>query len=133
VDSPDLPRIAHKSDWVTAKAIVALGWPTVQPLIPHLLEWTQDGNWPVAHVLSPFLASIGKYILPEIRAVLNQTDDAEWKWFCIWDIIRLMDRATAMELRPELERLAYRPSTRDKGGEVDQITREVLCAFDQQG
>jgi hypothetical protein len=127
----DLSRIRHKSDLENAKALVALGYPAVQPLVRHMLEWIQDGNWPVAHVLEPFLASIGRPILKEIREILTQPEDAEWKWFCIVGVLRRMDRDVVSELRPEIERLAFHPSRVDQNGEVDQVARQLLEAMDK--
>jgi hypothetical protein len=131
MDQDGLPRIRDKFDIANAKALAALGYPAVKPMVPHLLEWIQDGNWPVAHVVAAFLASLGSQILPEIRAVLAHPSDAEWKWFCIKDVLAHMEPAAVRELRPELERLAFSPSERDKGGEVDQVARELLAALDR--
>ena len=127
-----LPRIRHKSDIESAHALVALGYPAVAPRLPHLLEWVQDGNWPVAKALAPFLAAIGRPILPAAREVLRQTDDPSWKWFLIEDVLTRMDPAAVRELRPDLERLAFAPSDRDRDEQVDQVAREVLAALDAE-
>jgi hypothetical protein len=91
----------------------------------------QDGNWPVAKALAPFLASIGRPILPAIRAVLAQPDDAGWKWFVIEDVLARMDPAAARELRPDLERLGFAPSDQDRTEQVDEVARALLAALDR--
>ena len=72
----------EKGDTERAEAIVALGYPAVAPILPDLIEWLQDCNWPVAHVLSPFLAQIGLPLLPPVRAVLA-TNDYQWKYWVL--------------------------------------------------
>ena len=40
-----IPR--NKHDLRRARVLVALGYPAVAPVLPELLEWLQDLNWPV--------------------------------------------------------------------------------------
>src|SRR4051794_23281462 len=54
----------NKFDLKRAQAAVEVGYPAVAPILPELLEWLQDYNWPVAHILAPFLASIGEPLVP---------------------------------------------------------------------
>ena len=118
-----LPR--HKSDSEYARAIVALGYPAVAPVLPELLEWLQDCNWPISGQISTFLASIGEPVVPHIRNVFSGNDGI-WKYWCITALIRKMPRALAEELRPDLVRLAFQPSADDHSQEVDEQAREAL-------
>jgi hypothetical protein len=93
----------HKSDWERAEAIVRLGYPAVVPILPQLLEWIQDYNWPVAHVLFPFLASIGEPLAPYVRDVLA-TNDTIWKAWIMG--IVAASPPLAASLQAELQRLA---------------------------
>jgi hypothetical protein len=52
-----LPRDKHDTD--SAAALVSLGWEAVLPVVPEIMEWVQDSNWPVARVFSPFLVEAG--------------------------------------------------------------------------
>ena len=56
-----------KSDIARAQTIVAQGDPAVAPVLPELIEWLQDGNWPVSIVIGRFLASLGTVILNDVR------------------------------------------------------------------
>jgi hypothetical protein len=47
----------NKGVLAAAQAAIDIGYPGVAPILPQLLEWLQDYNWPVAHMLAPFLAS----------------------------------------------------------------------------
>jgi hypothetical protein len=59
----------HKADLERAEAAVRAGYPVVAPVLGRLIEWLQDCNWPVAHVLTPFLQSIGTPLVPHSRHV----------------------------------------------------------------
>ncbi len=114
----------NKIDMARAEAIVALGYPVVAPILPELIEWLQDCNWPVATVLSPFLSGIGLPLLPHIRHVLS-TDDEIWKY---WVLSRLVGPSPPLiaALRAELEQLAERPTVNQVAEELDVMAREIL-------
>jgi len=125
LESPALVP-AHKLDIARAEAAVAAGYPAVAPLLPALLEWLQDMNWPVAQVLAPFLAGIGAPLETEIRVILGTTDFV-WKYWIIQNVI-----AESPELRhlfrSELERLATWPSAQERSEELNEVAREALRA-----
>jgi hypothetical protein len=114
----------HKSDIERAERCIALGYPAVAPIIPDLLEWMQDYNWPVAQVLAPFLATIGEPLLTEIRRILA-TDDDVWKY---WILIRIVATSPALaeQLRPELSRLAQFPTRTEMEEELHIHAQEIL-------
>ncbi len=118
-----LPR--HKSDSEHTRAIVALGYPAVAPVLPELLEWLQDCNWPISGSISIFLASIGEPVIPHIRHVFGGNDGI-WKYWCIAALIRKMPRALAETLRSDLMQLAYHPTANDRSEQVDEQAREAL-------
>ncbi len=93
--------------------------------MPQLLEWLQDYNWPVAHVLAPFIAGIGDPIAPYLRPIFDG-DDLLWKY---WIISAVLDRAplTVVELfRPDLERLVEDPTPREAEEELPEVAKPVL-------
>lgn len=113
-----------KLDTDRAEQVVAAGYPAVEPILPELLEWIQDCNWPVAQVIAPFLATIGMPLLPHIRAVLA-TDDVMWKYWVIGYLLKNSpELATA--LREELTRYANSPTPEESEVELDQIAKGVL-------
>ncbi len=123
---PDLEAIlpSDKIETEKAEAIVALGFPAVAPVLPLLVEWMQDMNWPVAQTLQPFLASIGAPLAPHIRHVL-ETDDDIWKYWVVRCVVGESDEL-AQVLKPELLRLASLPTPGEADEEVDQMAREIL-------
>ena len=128
MDVPDLglrsqlPK--HKRDLQAARAIVTRGFPAVAPVLPELLEWLQDCNWPVAHVLAPFLATIGLPLLPDIRQVL-QTDDNQWKYWVLGEVVGQCPEL-AVALRDELTRLATAPTPLEVSDELHLVAQEIL-------
>jgi hypothetical protein len=119
---------AHKADLERAQAAVRAGYPEVEPILGELVEWLQDYNWPVAHVLAPFLASLGAPLAPHISRVF-QTDDCLWKYWVIIFLVRSLPEDAAAGFRPELERLCHTPQPNEKEEELDQQARKVLEHF----
>ena len=107
-----------------AEALVALGFPTVEPALPNLLEWVQDGNWPVAGVFLPFLASVGAPLAVHVRHVF-QTDDEQWKYFVLCNIVG-ESRELALALVVDLERLAESPSQGELNEGLNVLANELL-------
>jgi hypothetical protein len=99
---PPLPN--DKCDVREAEELIACGYPAVEPVVPRLLEWIQDSNWPVARVLAPFLATVGAALVPHAQRILNGDDDT-WKYFLVQDVAAKSAELTVL-LRPDLERLA---------------------------
>ena len=121
-----VPRGKHDVD--RARAAVEAGYPAVGPILGELIEWLQDYNWPVAYVLEPFLRSIGEPLVPHIWHVLR-SDDEIWKYWVISLLITGLPPQVAAEFRPELERLAYEPTERERREELDEQARDALDAF----
>ncbi|HEX9002117.1 MAG TPA: DUF5071 domain-containing protein [Blastocatellia bacterium] len=125
--SPSKPRELlpkDKFDLERATALVSTGYPTVAPILPDILGWLQDGNWPVAKVLAPFLASIGAPLAEEIRRIL-QTQDHLWKY---WVLLRVIAHSSelATTLHPELLKIAESNPVDKDEKEVKAIAREIL-------
>jgi hypothetical protein len=111
-----------------ASALVEVGFPAVEKVMPQILEWLQDVNWPVGRVFQPFLVSIGRPLAPHIRVVLTGQDDG-WKYSLLMAVVA-QSSELAHALRPELERIASNPSPSESKEEVDQVALEILEALD---
>lgn len=115
----------NKSDIAAAKRAVALGWPGVQPVISELLEWIQDYNWPCAHTLAPFLASIGTPLAPYLRPIF-EGDDELWKYWVIDAVLANAPGELVEEFTPLLVRIADHPTPRERTEELDQVAAAAL-------
>jgi hypothetical protein len=52
-----LPKNSHDADG--ARALVALGYPALAPVLPHLFQWLETSGSDVELVLRPFFAELG--------------------------------------------------------------------------
>ncbi|MBW3625575.1 MAG: DUF5071 domain-containing protein [Armatimonadetes bacterium] len=121
-----LPRDKH--DVERARALVSCGYPAILPVLPELMEWMQDMNWPVTHeVIAPILKSIGAPLIPEIRRIL-QSDDETWKYWILTDTVRHSPE-TAREMKKDLELIAAQEPANIDEECVREITVEILEAL----
>ncbi|HKO54042.1 MAG TPA: DUF5071 domain-containing protein [Polyangiaceae bacterium] len=117
-----------KSDLERARAAVEVGYPAVAPVLGELVGWLQDYNWPVAHVLVPFLQSIGAPLVPHIWHVLRSDDDV-WKYWVISLLIPSLSENAAATFRQELVRLSRHPRPTERGEMLDEEATVVLEHF----
>src|SRR5215213_9584323 len=111
----------NKFDTDRAEQAVAAGYPAVEPILPELLEWIQDSNWPVARVLAPFLGSIGTPLIPHIRKSLA-TDDTLWTYSTLIYLVQ-GSRDVAAALLEDLQRYASSPSSDEIAEGPDDVAR----------
>lgn len=105
------------------RAIIA-GYPGVESVVPSLLEWLQDMNWPVAQTLAPFLASIGEPLIPHLKKIF-ETDDKIWK---AWVISQIVEESPplAAHFRDYLEKLANHERHDEDDEWLSDNARKVL-------
>jgi hypothetical protein len=113
-----------KFDTGRAEQVVAAGYPAIEPILPELLEWIQDCNWPVARILAPFLGTIGAPLIPYIRKILA-TDDTMWKYWTLSYLVQGSPDVVAA-LRDDLERYASSPTPDEAANELDEVARDIL-------
>jgi Domain of unknown function (DUF5071) len=118
-----------KHDTEQAEAIVALGYPAIAPLLPDMLEWLQDRNWPVGLVFKPFLVSLGPVIGPHVREILAKSDEF-WKYSVVVDVVA-RSPTLARELLPELRRLADQPTEGELAEGLPDEATAILKAIIQ--
>jgi hypothetical protein len=117
-----IPR--NKGDFDRAHAVVALGYPAVEPILPELLRWLRDMNWPITRVLGAFLAGIGAPLAPYLRRILSG-DDGTWKYWIIGSVIGA-NRELFELFKDDLQRMANNPTPEERTEEIDQQAREIL-------
>ena len=113
---------SDKFDVKTAQAISASG----NPPEAVLLEWIQDLNWPVAHILAPFLASSGAAIAPGIREVLCANDET-WKYSVLIGVVAESAELKVI-LRSDLERIRDTPTRGEEAEGLPSLAIEILGA-----
>ena len=118
-----LPR--DKYDTLAVDQLAELDYPIISPVLPDLIKWLQDANWPVARPISDLLVKIEKPVVPLLLEVLKG-DDAIWKYWCLELVVRRLPFDVVAALYPELQRLAQCPSDSDRQEEVDVSANSLL-------
>lgn len=75
------------------------------PLVPELLSWLQDINWPVAAPVAAVLVGVGEPLIPHLRPILKSDDDM-WIYWVLQNVVAALPVALQQQLEPELQALA---------------------------
>ena len=116
-----------KHDTATARAAVQAGYPAIAPVLPELMAWLQDYNWPVAKVLAPFLATLGIALLPQVQAVLV-SDDLIWKRWVLLCVVSQSEEL-AQAVSAELLRLAHAATSSEQEEDLEEIALGIVEQF----
>ena len=122
-----LPKDKHDDAAITH--ISTLPESSIAPLIPALLTWLQDINWPIAGPAKSFLLKYPHLLIAPVLEVLLGEDD-EWKHNCLVYLVDEMPREQQQAFRPVMERIAKSPTTGEKEFESDEIARDILESLD---
>jgi hypothetical protein len=104
-----------KFDLQVIQELEKLSFEQLAPIIPNLLEWLQDMNWPVAKPIANVLEPFVDRMIPNIIKILK-SDDTLWK---LWILISLLRKTTNPNVIIEITRLAKYPSREEIENEVD--------------
>jgi hypothetical protein len=117
-----------KFDEEAAKKLLQYSYEEIKPIVPQLLEWIQDGHWPVAEHVRKFLKTIHSNITPEIILILKDNDE-QWKYQCI----RTFGfNAKDILLKKEIERIALSPTQGEIEDDVHVIALETMNSWQVQ-
>ncbi|TVY50755.1 hypothetical protein LCER1_G006221 [Lachnellula cervina] len=115
-DKHDSPAIAHLS---------TLPESAIAPLVPELLTWIQDINWPISALAARFLLQYPHLLVVPVRGILLG-DDGEWKHNCLVYLVDEMPLEQQRVLRSAVERIAESPTGGDREFESDEVARIIL-------
>ncbi|MBN9216763.1 MAG: DUF5071 domain-containing protein [Mesorhizobium sp.] len=118
-----IPRNKHDLDAIIA--IQEAGYPAIAPILDELMEWTADGNWPVAGPLARFLSTLGEPVVDPILRVLRG-DDPTFKYSCLVGIVSALPIETLRALESDLRRLTVNPSPENKAEAVHEEAEAAL-------
>lgn len=119
-----IPKDKFDSDAV--KRAAALGYPDLNPILPDLLVWLQDINWPVAPEVAVLLSDAGTAIAPHVNAILNSTD-GPWKYWVLSELGASLNGNVWSLIEADVKRLAETPTPDDRDEEVHLVAAEVLA------
>lgn len=98
----------------------------VLPLLPSLLEWIQDMNWPVARGVLELLLTFPEEIVPHVQNVLTLSDDDSWKYFILNHLVNYLPIESRMQFKEYLTRVAEAPTESELYEELNEIAKEIL-------
>lgn len=97
----------------------------LEPLLPDLLEYTQDMNWPVASGVVEILLTFPKEIVSHVQAILSSNDD-NWKWFILHFLVIKLPVESQVQFKQYLIRVAQTPTQNEITEELDEIAKEIV-------
>lgn len=118
-----LPR--HKFDNDRVAMIKKMDRDKILPLLPYLLEWIQDMNWPVAPSVLELLLTFPEDIVPHVQDILS-SDDESWKWFILNFLVIDLPVESRVQFREYLTKVAETPTHNELAEELDEIAKEIL-------
>ena len=118
-----LPR--NKFDFKRMNYIKKMDRSEIRPLLPGLMEWLQDLNWPIATEVVELLLTFPNEIVPLVKDVLA-TNDPVWKYWCLECVVKGLPVELRTQFKVDLERLIEKPTPDEKLEELDQLANEIL-------
>ena len=99
----------------------------IMPILPALLEWMKDMNWPIAREMPMLLSKHQKVLIPYIiEALRPEQSECDWKTFIIWKLLPLLDKEYLSMLKISLERIAESPTRGEEYEQTNIAARELL-------
>lgn len=117
-----------KFDFAPFPELMEISEEEVKPILPDLLYWIADMNWPIAIEMVKVLARFPDSVIPLIKELLKPTEkDEDWKYFVITDLIPALPAESQELLAQSINRILNVPTD----GEVDCGVWEVVKDYKQ--
>ena len=110
-----------KFDLETVEKLKQYSFEDIEPIIPDLLEWLQDMNWPVSQPIAAFLLPFSEEIAPEIVKILKGKDEM-WKY---WILVTFGKNIKNKWVVQEITRIAENPTQDEIDHELNMIANEI--------
>ena len=117
-----------KFDIKTAEKLIGYSYDQVQPIVPELLTWIQDMNWPVARPVADYLQSISENLSNDIVEILKGNDD-QWKYWCIQIFGISSNKLPSKAVIEEIRRIADNPTRSEISEEVQERAIEFISGL----
>lgn len=100
----------------------------IRDLIPQLLEWMQDMNWPQAPLIADYFSPYINEIQEELISILKSNDEM-WKYWILHGLILHSEITPSQKILLEVKRVYLNASKQEKEEEVDVIAKEILKKY----
>lgn len=99
----------------------------IAPILPMLLTWIQDMNWPVARDVLSVLSLHQCALTPFVIDILSpDAKDDIWKYWIINCLMPLFSKENREAILPSIKRIADTPTENEKIEEVDEAAIHFL-------
>jgi hypothetical protein len=119
----------NKHDLAAVNAAACLGFPAINPILPQLLAWLQDANWPVAAPIFVLLGQSGPEIAPHLISILR-SDDAVWAYWIMDQLVSHLPAGTRALIADDIARIAANPTPAQRHEQVDLAAQRVVAQRD---
>lgn len=110
-----------KFDFETVEKLTQYSFEDIEAIVPDLLEWLQDINWPISQPIAEFLIPFSEKIAPEILKILKGKDEI-WKYWILTTFGKNIKNELVLE---EINRIAKNPTQDEIDEEVNEIANEI--------
>ncbi|MCS7462724.1 DUF5071 domain-containing protein [Paenibacillus doosanensis] len=118
----------HKFDFERIALLKTQSLDAIRSLIPELLKWLQDGNWPIFTEIQSVLLPFDRELVPHLRTILK-LNDGDWKYFLLMGLVRRLSEEALLDLKQDIMDIAHTPTTSDRDSGADEIAKELLDAI----
>lgn len=95
-----------KNYWRNAAIVLKkIGYPRVKSIIPELLEWIQDMNWPGAQEIVDLLITVDDEVVPYVKKVLR-SGDGIWIIWLLTEVVSNWDKDLKKQIKDDLYKLS---------------------------
>jgi hypothetical protein len=111
-----------KFDLETVEKLKQHSFKDIEPIVPDLLEWLQDMNWPISKPIAAFLLRFAEEIAPEIVKILKGKDEM-WKY---WILVTFGKNIKNKGVIQEINRIAKNPTQDEIDHELNEIASKCI-------
>ncbi len=115
-----------KNDFDAVKYAELVSFPEILPIVPELLCWVQDANWPVAPRIANLLVTGDSDIIPAVKQVFQSSDDI-WKYWVISLIVAELPTKVIEEIRIELHALSSSDANDEDAEDLKSLAKTLLA------
>ncbi|WP_315372820.1 DUF5071 domain-containing protein [Paenibacillus xylanexedens] len=116
---------SDKHDFEAVRKLSEFSDVELKVIIPELMEWLQDGNWPISKPVENLLLRLGEDLIPHIKDVL-QTQDPQWEYFILVGLIDRLPISHLSMLQTDLVRILESPTPSEVLEELYEVIVELL-------
>ena len=108
-----------KFDTSSMPTLIKLSEDEIKPILPELILWTADLNWPIAPETIKILVKFSSSTVPIIRNILSPTEtDEEFKWSIIVGLVPELTKESQECLIRDIKRIVDSPTDSEIASEV---------------